>query len=388
MKHLLLIFALVLVYPALNAQGISFFEKDWETALAEAKKQDKIIFVDAYAKWCGPCKKMARDVFTQEKVGSFFNENFINMKIDMEEGGGIAFGKSYPVRAYPTLFFINADGEILMKVVGGKQAEDLISLGKAAIKSWDRSGQYAERYEAGERDFDLMLNYVKELNKVGKPSLKVSNEYLNSKPDISQNQKAEFLMAAVLESDSKLYEQLLDLKDYAIAVSSEQSFENKVSSACLKTVQKAVEFEYEDLLEEAIASFNAASIGDKKQFESEARLLYHALMGEFAEWQMQSKHFLKKYGKKNPDFYKDHLTQIMRYFSYSAEAKSYYSEVMEQLIKKEETAQNYTLYIRMLMNDRKMDKALELCNEAIKKFKDDPLIDQLKQMNIYLEKIP
>ena len=369
------------------AQGIEFYKDSWESALAEAKKKDKIIFVDAYAKWCGPCKRMAREVFTQEKVGSFFNDNFINMKIDMEEPEGYGFGKNYPVRAFPTLFFIDSDGNILKKVVGGKQADDLISLGKQAIRSWDRSGQYAERYEAGERDFDLMLNYVRELNKVAKPSLKISNDYLNSKPNISDAQKAEFLMVAVQESDSKLYEQLLELKDHAIAVSGKNDFEDKVSEACLITVQKAVEFEYPGLLEEAIHSFRSASIGDAKQFEAEARLLYHALLGEFDLWKEQSKKFLKKYGKKNPAAYKEHLTQIMKYFSYSIEAKNYYGEIMELLIKHEATAENYMLFIRSLMNDRQYEKALEYCNEAIKKFKDSPQYDQLNQMQDYLKKM-
>ena len=57
--------------------GIEFFKGTWEEALAEAKAQDKIIFMDAYAVWCGPCKRMAATVFTDKKVGKFYNENFI-----------------------------------------------------------------------------------------------------------------------------------------------------------------------------------------------------------------------------------------------------------------------------------------------------------------------
>jgi len=159
------------------SQGIEFFHGEWKDALAEAEKTEKLVFVDAYAQWCGPCKRMAREVFTQAEVGDFFNANFINLKLDMETPDGRDFGTKFPVSAYPTLFFLNGDGEIVKKVTGGKQAEDLIALGQTAIKSYDRSGDYVEKYEAGDRSYDLVYNYVKELNKVSKPSLKISNDY-------------------------------------------------------------------------------------------------------------------------------------------------------------------------------------------------------------------
>jgi len=369
-----------------NAQGISFFHDSWENALAKAQSENKIIFVDAYAKWCGPCKRMAANVFTQEKVGSYFNEHFISVKMDMEETEGVKFGRKYPVTGYPTLLFLDPEGNILKKVVGSKQAEDLIHLGIQAIKSFDNSGQYAERYETGDRDFDLMLMYVKELNKVDKPSLKIANEYLNTKPDISISQKAEFLLASVLESDSKLFNQLIDLKKEAVKVSSRKAFENCVSEACLKTVEKAVEYDYPDLMEEAIRSFKSADIGDAKQFESEARLYYHALMGEFDQWKNLSKKFLKKNGKKNPGIYKEHLAQISKHFDYLDSSKIYYYELMDGLLKYEDSAENYMQYIRTLMNDSKNTKAMGLCKEAVKKFKEHVYHMQFKQMLEFLKK--
>jgi len=102
-------------------QGIEFFDGTWKEALAQAEKEDKIVFVDAYAQWCGPCKRMAKNEFTKTEVGDFFNKNFINLKLDMEIADGMSFGAKYPVSAFPTLFFLTPDGEIVKKITGGQQ---------------------------------------------------------------------------------------------------------------------------------------------------------------------------------------------------------------------------------------------------------------------------
>ena len=74
MKNIILLFAFAFFMGNNSfAQGIQFDKGDWQEILAKAKEEDKLIFVDAYAAWCGPCKKMARDVFTKPEVGEFFN---------------------------------------------------------------------------------------------------------------------------------------------------------------------------------------------------------------------------------------------------------------------------------------------------------------------------
>ena len=105
------------------AQGIEFLHGTWDEAIEMAQKEDKIIFVDAYATWCGPCKRMSENVFTQAEVGSFYNSNFINLKLDMEKGEGLKFGKKYPVSAYPTLYYIAPDGRVVQNIRGAQDVE-------------------------------------------------------------------------------------------------------------------------------------------------------------------------------------------------------------------------------------------------------------------------
>lgn len=109
-----------------NEEGIEFSELSFSEALKQAKVSNKLIFLDAYASWCGPCKWMEANTFKSEKVGEIFNDNFINLKIDMEKGEGPELAKRYKVTAYPTMFFINSKGEVVHKVLGAKKEKDFI----------------------------------------------------------------------------------------------------------------------------------------------------------------------------------------------------------------------------------------------------------------------
>jgi len=176
--HTLLLFAGLFLSSFIQAQGIEFFHGTWEEGLAKSKAEGKIIFVDAFAKWCGPCKNMAANTFTNPAVGDFFNHNFICMKIDMEEEMGLKLRDKYPVSAFPTLFFIDEDGEVVQKTVGAKGPTDLMALGQTVLDKYDKSVKYVSAYEAGDRSYQLVYDYVVALNQSGKPSTKISNDYL------------------------------------------------------------------------------------------------------------------------------------------------------------------------------------------------------------------
>lgn len=115
--------------------GIAFFQGTWNEALAAAKKQKKLIFVDAYAVWCGPCKYMSNNVFPDKAVGEFFNKNFISYKFDMEKGEGPDFSNKYKITAYPTLLFIDYAGEVVYRQMGARDAAGFIKLGEEALAS-------------------------------------------------------------------------------------------------------------------------------------------------------------------------------------------------------------------------------------------------------------
>lgn len=123
------------IFSTVAAQGIEFHHGTFAEAKAKAAKENKIIFVDAYAKWCGPCKWMAANTFTDQAVGEYFNEHFVAVKMDMEVGEGRELARGWGIRAYPTLLFFDAEGKEVHRDLGAKKADQLISLGKKVIEA-------------------------------------------------------------------------------------------------------------------------------------------------------------------------------------------------------------------------------------------------------------
>jgi thiol:disulfide interchange protein len=116
-------------------RGIEFFQGTWDEALAKANKENKMVFLDAYATWCGPCKKMKRNVFTDTAVAAFFNKNFVNVAADMEKGEGVTLADKFGVDSYPTLLFTNGDGMQLGRESGYHDPEELIALAKTMLEN-------------------------------------------------------------------------------------------------------------------------------------------------------------------------------------------------------------------------------------------------------------
>ena len=133
-----------------------------EQASAKAKAENKLIFLDCFTTWCGPCKMMARDVFTQPKVGDFMNPRFVNIKIDMESAYGAPLAKKLQVTAFPTFIIFNADAQEIARFLGSSPADEFIQT--VGEKSKDTgSSDLQKRWEQGDRDPQFLLQYLQTL---------------------------------------------------------------------------------------------------------------------------------------------------------------------------------------------------------------------------------
>jgi thioredoxin-related protein len=130
-KLLMFTFAVTMMFQA-YAQ-INFEHGSWAEVKAKAKKENKMIFVDAFTTWCGPCKWMAANTFTDKSVGEYYNANFINYKFDMEKGEGTKFANDYQIQAYPSLLYLKADGAEIFRSEGSVDGESFLEMGKSVL---------------------------------------------------------------------------------------------------------------------------------------------------------------------------------------------------------------------------------------------------------------
>lgn len=130
MKKILLYSALCLVMlfvlPASLPAQTQFRQGDWLELMGKAKAENKLIFVDAYTSWCGWCKEMDKENFTDSIVGQFMNEHYIPTRLDMEEGLGLKMAIKYRVNAFPTFLVFNADGQLVRRVMGYRKKEQFL----------------------------------------------------------------------------------------------------------------------------------------------------------------------------------------------------------------------------------------------------------------------
>ena len=146
---------------------ITFYENDsWQKVVDKAKEVNRIIFMDCYTTWCGPCKMLDKNVFTNDQIADYFNEHFINAKYDMEKGEGITLMKKYGVTAFPTLLFIDpVKMEVIHRVAGAGSVEYMMEQGKIATDPASNMKGIKDRYESGEKNAQTLSEYVSVLRK-------------------------------------------------------------------------------------------------------------------------------------------------------------------------------------------------------------------------------
>ncbi len=134
------------------------------TALERSAKEGKLIFMDCYTSWCGPCKYLAKNIFPQQEVGDFYNSHFINLSFDMEKGEGIKIAAKYGIHVFPTLLFLNAAGETVHVGIGALDPNSLIELGKTALDDTQNLLSITKKMKAGDKSVQTLTLYLKNNN--------------------------------------------------------------------------------------------------------------------------------------------------------------------------------------------------------------------------------
>lgn len=335
----------MLISTALFSQdGIKFGKQSFTKTLEQAKKENKLIFLDAFASWCGPCKLLDKNVFPKKEVGDYFNANFLNLHIDMEKGEGIEIAKKYSIYSYPTLLFINGDGKVVYKAAGYMSPQELISIAKEAVNPENTLENKIAKFEAGEKDPEFLMGLIKNTYATDFSfAQKVATRYFQTRTDATYSkEEAGMLLFFTKTIDDDLYK-IFTAKKAELSQQIPESYLAEYDKQLkLNTVlQKSFDANTQSINESTFLAEGTKIYGEK-----EAKQLLNKINMDLFFTQKKYDDYAKSalnYYQNPKDFATDELNNVAWNFYLYVTDKTLLTQVTQlclEGIKKEENSQN------------------------------------------------
>jgi thioredoxin-related protein len=188
----ILFFLRVLTYA--QNKGIHFEQAlTWSQVKAKARTENKFIFVDCYATWCGPCKTMDKDVYPNDSIGAYMNARFISVKVQLDTSKlddaeikkwyqtAQDIRKQYAINAMPTFLFFDAGGGALTKEVGAKSAKAFLHMIRSVSEKKNQYYALLKDYQNGQLPAELKPTLALKANQLGEKdlALEVATDYMH-----------------------------------------------------------------------------------------------------------------------------------------------------------------------------------------------------------------
>lgn len=213
-------------------QGINWTKGlSWQAIQEKARRENKYIFLDCFATWCGPCKEMDKHVFSNDTVGNYMNDKFIAVKIQMDKtkndaepvkkwyADATAMMKQYRIQAFPTYIFLSPDGRTVHKVQGYQgvnnfiiQAQTALQPGQVYVDKYEEFDRLEKDYNSGIKHYESMLYMIQAAGELGNEDLikQLKKDYQHYLENLGvktlyTKEHLLFLETVALHSDSKLF---------------------------------------------------------------------------------------------------------------------------------------------------------------------------------------
>jgi thioredoxin-related protein len=381
----LFLFSVIAVFAQ---ETIQFQELPFKELVAKAKKENKIVFIDAYASWCGPCKMMERNVFTQKSVGDYYNSNFVNARFDMEKGEGREIASKYRVRSYPTYLFLNGDGELVSQNYGYMEGSLFLSMAQDINSPNNKKGSLKERFAKGEKDPEFLINIMK-LNSSSDFDFakKASERYFENKKKTEEFTKDDvgLLLFFLKSAEDRNYTVFIERKAEIIKFLPEETykeFDNQIKLS--KIVEQSIDMENKRINSEYFMKAAEPLVGkhDAEIKLNQTKLRYYEQNANFPEYEKAA----LAYYQNTEAFEPNELLKAAWVFSENVKTPSSLkkaAEWAEKSVMRSETSENTYILAKLYLLTGKRDLAKSYAemskNLAVQTQKDSALADKLLQ---------
>ena len=239
----IILFALLIPSFVMALSGIKFeHELTWQQILKKAAEEKKYIFMDAFTTWCGPCKYMSANVFTQEAVGELFNANFVNVKVQLDTTkkddeqvkswyqDAHKIMTEYKVNVFPTFLIFSPEGKLVHRMIGSSEADEFLLRGKNALSEENQYYVMLSKYNAGKKEVDFLYKLAKASQEAfdKENTGKIVSDYFKIQSNYFTKENAELLLNStesskdggfkILSENPKKFDEVLGNNSASLAI--------------------------------------------------------------------------------------------------------------------------------------------------------------------------
>ncbi|MBU0612207.1 thioredoxin family protein [Patescibacteria group bacterium] len=370
MKKMIFLLLAVLGTVAVFAQsGIRFEDGSlsFDEIIQKAKNENKIIFVDCYTTWCGPCKWMEKNVFPNDTVGDFYNQ-FICVSLDMQKGDGPIVAGNFEVSCFPTYLFINGDGKTLYRASGSCDVKGFIEIGRQALVPENQYFLFKEKYNAGNISKEELLTYMKLRERSCLSISQEKDEFFSLPSDDSDSLDWVVLRDFGVELHSFLFKIVVSSRDTLYILHGEEEVNRIIFNSYLEGMMKCLYGEAIDTVRYAKLKLELLELGlpSTQNFINDCDLSFYSMTREWDKFASTAVRYIESLPKNEEEYLG--LNNIAYIFYENVEDSAYLNLALDWAKRSVELKKvyfNMDTYASILFKTGHKEEALKVAEEAV-----------------------
>jgi thioredoxin-related protein len=216
MKKLIVLIPILIVSQAVFSQ-IKFEKSSLSEVLEKAKSENKVLMVDVLTDWCKWCIELDNKVYADREVADFGNANQVNFKIDAEKGEGIEFAKKFKINGYPTVLFLDGNGNEIDRIYGYYPKKEFFTMMQDYNKGINTFNDLTQKLEKDPANIDANLKMADKYIALGETDKAKANlnKIIETDPGnaAGKTDDARFKLASLAQKETVINELQTFIKD-------------------------------------------------------------------------------------------------------------------------------------------------------------------------------